>query len=149
MTVFSWGQIDGDNRLAHSLNVKSSQGSIVDGEVGRVTTIAGSGFAGSADGIGTNAQFSNANDVAIDSEGNVYVADSGNHRIRMISPSGLVSTLAGSGRGYADGVGTAAKFNFPIGLSVDKQGNVYCKSVSLPYDSQPSVITASVNLKIV
>ena len=93
---------------------------------GVVSTLAGSGAFGFADGTGTEAKFDQPTGVAVDSAGNVYVADTWNSRIRKISPSGEVSTLAGSGAfGFADGTGTAAKFNYPFGVAVDSSGNVY------------------------
>ncbi len=93
---------------------------------GVVTTLAGSGTAGYADGTGTSAQFFQPLGVAVDGSGNVYVADYGNHRIRKITSSGVVNTLAGSGvAGYADGTGTVAQFNWPSGVEVDGSGNVY------------------------
>ena len=64
--------------------------------------------------------------VAVDGAGNVYVADLYNHRIRKITASGVVSTLAGSGTsGYTDGTGTSAQFSYPTGVAVDGAGNVY------------------------
>ena len=90
-----------------------------------VSTLAGSGTSGYTDGTGTSAQFNSPTGVAVDGAGNVYVADQGNHRIRKITTSGVVSTLAGSTSGYTDGTGTSAKFNNPIGVAVDGAGNVY------------------------
>ena len=90
-----------------------------------VSTLAGSGTPGNADGTGTSAQFYYPTGVAVDGAGNVYVADLSNHRIRKITTSGVVSTLAGSTSGYTDGTGTSAKFNAPCGVAVDGAGNVY------------------------
>ena len=92
---------------------------------GVVTTLAGSGVSGSTDGTGTAARFATPNGVAVDSSGTVYVADSGNNRIRKITPTGVVTTLAGSGIGYTDGTGTAAKLAFARNLTVDSSGTVY------------------------
>lgn len=93
---------------------------------GDVTTLAGSATTGSADGNGVNATFSGASGVAVDGNGNVYVADSNNHSIRKITPAGDVTTLAGSwASGATDGNGAAASFFNPIGVAVDGSGNVY------------------------
>jgi sugar lactone lactonase YvrE len=91
---------------------------------GTVTTIAG-GTSGSDDGVATNAKFNNPRGVTLDAAGNIYVADAANHRIRMITPTGTVSTIAGSTVGVTEGIGTAAKFNTPVGIVVDASGNIY------------------------
>jgi streptogramin lyase len=93
---------------------------------GVVSTLAGSGAAGYADGVGTSAQFRSPYSVAVDSANNIYVAESGNHRIRKISPSGAVSTIAGTGvAGNADGDALSATFNAPRGVAVDLSGYLY------------------------
>ncbi|WP_198674074.1 putative Ig domain-containing protein [Chitinophaga alhagiae] len=94
---------------------------------GVVSTFAGSGTAGSADGIGTAAGFREPAGIAIDTAGNLYVSDMKNHTIRKITPAGVVSTLAGTVGilGFADGSGSAAKFNYPFGLATDVSGNIY------------------------
>ena len=88
--------------------------------LGGVTTLAGSGSADFADGAGANASFSApAGVVVIASSGVIVVADAGNNRIRLVTPFGVVSTLAGSGSyAFADGAGTAASFKYPSGLAV-------------------------------
>ncbi len=92
---------------------------------GVVTTLAGS-IAGFADGAGDVAQFNLLRGIAVDGSGNVYVADDTNDKIRKITPSGMVSTLAGGdSKGYADGAGNVAQFNTPTGVAVDASGNVY------------------------
>jgi sugar lactone lactonase YvrE len=93
---------------------------------GNVSTFAGTGSAGSADGPGLTATFNSPIGVALDNSGNLYVADYGNNKIRVISPAGVVSTLAGTGnQGANDGAGTVATFNGPTGIAVDNLGDVY------------------------
>jgi sugar lactone lactonase YvrE len=93
---------------------------------GVVTTFAGTGQAGYADGPGTSAQFYTPFGVTVDGQGNVFVADYSNERIRKITPNGLVSTVAGSGsRGFLDGRSEVAQFHAPIDVAVDGQGNLY------------------------
>jgi len=108
---------------------------------GVVTTLAGSGSHGSVDGTGTAASFSQPIGVAVDSSGNVYVSDTGNNKIRKVTPAGVVTTLAGADEGdYADGQGTAARFYNPNGVAVDGSGNVY---VADSYNHRIRKITAS------
>jgi sugar lactone lactonase YvrE len=93
----------------------------------RFITLAGSTNAGNQDGAGGSAQFNFETGVASDKAGNVYVADTYNSTIRKISPAGVVTTVAGSAGmpGNANGVGSAARFLWPNGVSVDEGGTVY------------------------
>ncbi len=92
---------------------------------GSVATVAGS-IEGFADGAGTAAAFHTPSSLALDRLGNLYVADTGNHAIRKITPGGDVSTLAGTGKpGFRDGAASQAQFNGPIGVAVDNDGRVY------------------------
>ena len=94
--------------------------------LGNLSIVAGSADPGFADGVGRTAQFAYPAGLAVDKSGNLFVADTGNHRIRKINPDGQVTTLAGNGQpGYADGIRTAAQFHFPLGVTVDEDGNVY------------------------
>ncbi|NBV22400.1 MAG: hypothetical protein EBS05_10855 [Proteobacteria bacterium] len=96
--------------------------------LGDVTTLAGTtGVSGSADGTGSSARFKTPSGVAVDTTGNVYVGDYGNHTIRKVTTGGVVTTLAGTPgvAGSVDGTGAAALFNGPAGLAVDASGNVY------------------------
>ncbi|MGF7075826.1 DUF6443 domain-containing protein [Mucilaginibacter sp. 3215] len=93
---------------------------------GVVTTLAGSGTASSIDGTGTGATFNQPFSVVTDASGNVYVTDRVGAKIRKVTPAGVVTTLAGSGTAsFADGTGTAASFNAPTSIGIDKAGNLY------------------------
>ena len=93
---------------------------------GAVTTFAGvAGTAGSRDGAGTTASFSNPVGIAVDAAGNVFVTDFDNNDVRLISPSGVVKTVAGGLRGDDDGAGAVARLADPTGLAVDSFGTLY------------------------
>lgn len=95
---------------------------------GIVTTLAGSaGVAGSSDGTGSAAMFNRPAQIAVAGSSNIFVADSGNNTIRMLTQAGVVTTLAGSpgAPGATDGTGRAASFNAPTGIALDGAGNVY------------------------
>jgi sugar lactone lactonase YvrE len=92
-----------------------------------IGTIGGNGSAGYQDGAALGSQFSTPAATAVDANGNVYVADSVNHRVRMIS-NGTITTVAGTGTaGYSGdkGLATAAELDYPAGVAVDKSGNLY------------------------
>ena len=98
--------------------------------MGTITIIAGtgeSGFSGDG-GLATAAMLNNPSAVAVDSSGNLYIADSGNHRIRKVDTSGTITTIAGTGAGGFSGdrgLATAASLNFPISVKLDSSGNLY------------------------
>ncbi len=93
--------------------------------VASLTTLAGNGTAGYAEGTGTAAQFMNPTDLVLDQAGNMYVTD-GNHRIRKITPAGVVSTYAGNGdNAFADGPAASASFGIITGIAIDGAGNLY------------------------
>lgn len=95
---------------------------------GVVSTIAGtSEITGSADGIGMAAKFNQPRGLAMDHAGNLYVADQYNHVIRKITPTGMISTLAGASpvTGHSDGQGASASFNEPSGVATDRSGAIF------------------------
>ncbi|MCO5273145.1 MAG: IPT/TIG domain-containing protein [Cyclobacteriaceae bacterium] len=95
-------------------------------ETGEVTLFAGTGFEGLANGEGKTSRFTFPWGLEKDADGNVYVADRGNHLIRKITPEGIVSTLAGTGTaGYADGPAGVARFNDPVDIAIDGNGNLF------------------------
>ncbi|HNP34164.1 MAG TPA: T9SS type A sorting domain-containing protein, partial [Flavobacterium sp.] len=99
--------------------------------LGNVSTLAGSGVIGSADGVGTAASFYYPAIVAVDSANNLFVTDEENHKIRKITTDGTVSTYAGNGTsGATDGVSSSSQFNFPTGVVVDDSNNVFVADYS-------------------
>jgi len=118
---------------------------------GVVTTLAGSaGSSGSADATGSAARFAQPIGVAVDTAGNIFVADQGNDTIRKVTSAGVVTTEAGSaGQGGSNnGLGSAARFNFPSGVAVDSAGNVFVADstnnlIRNSVTSQPATITLS------
>lgn len=97
---------------------------------GNVSTISGNGCTdGALDGPVASAKFGSLNGMAIDDTGNLFVIDYGkfnaDRRIRKITSSGIVSTVAGSMSGYTDGLITSAQFSSPMGIAVDALGSIY------------------------
>lgn len=95
---------------------------------GTITTFAGTTSGNTGDGFAaTLAKLSNPRGLAFDSSGNLYIADTSNHRIRKVNTSGIISTFAGTTNGFSGdgGLATAAQFSSPQGISVDSSGNVY------------------------
>lgn len=91
--------------------------------VGMVTTIAGDGNAGFSDGIGRGAEFHSPTGVAVDSNRNIFVTDTGNQKVRQIDGKSQVTTIAGDGEfGFNDAVQTEARFADPMGITIDRRG---------------------------
>lgn len=92
-----------------------------------VYTLAGSGFPGYFDGDSTSASFNNPRGIAIDTQGNLFVVDGNNNVVRKITPTGTVSTLAGTPgvAGYLDGPAASAQFSDPYNICIDPAGNLF------------------------
>jgi sugar lactone lactonase YvrE len=120
---------------------------------GVVTTLAGGSTNGYADGTGTSAKFNCPVGVATDAAGNIFVSDQGNTNIRKITPAGVVTTFAGSSQGYADGMGSSAKFGYPWGIAFDLTGNIFVADYSnsvirkITPDGTVTTLTASIEGK--
>jgi hypothetical protein len=100
----------------------------VTSQSGQIELLAGLiGGPGNVDGTGSNAHFANPMDIAVDNSGNLYIADAGNRTVRKMTPSLVVSTLAGNAGedGYIDGIGASARFRGPGSVGVDAVGNVF------------------------
>src|SRR5262249_47162114 len=99
--------------------------------IGRVTTIAGSGYPGTENGPSMTASFSDPFGIAVDRRGNIFIADAGeSNSIRRITTDGKIETIAGSTEGYADGEPLQAQFNTPSGIAIDKTGNIIVADTS-------------------
>jgi len=125
LAIDSTGTIYVADSLNHAIRKISPTGVVSTFAGGGTSTL---GVAGSAEDVGTNARFRNPTAVTVDSAGNVYVADTGNNRIRKITPDGTTSRVAGSltdAAGYADGKDTDALFSAPSGIAIGSDGRLY------------------------
>ncbi len=125
--------VDGDGNVLVADSQNNAIRKITPG--GLVTTLAGLvGTWGGTDGLGTNARFNSPYGITVDRAGNAYVSDSQNHTIRKVTPSGLVTTVAGLAGVYgsADGTGTNARFYYPWGLSMDASGTLDVAEIYKP-----------------
>ncbi len=104
---------------ASQVSVSQAQGGLY------VSTLAGVWQAGFADGQGAAARFNAPLGICVDADDNVIVADFRNARIRRITPQGVVTTIAGGVQGFANGTGSAARFNGPAGVAIDRNGNIF------------------------
>lgn len=103
---------------------------ILDPATGILSPLAGSwNVTGATDGAGAGATFDQPYGIVQRSDGKLVVADYGNHKLRLVSLDGSVSTLAGGGAGFADGSGSAAKFNYPQGVTKTSNGDIYVTDI--------------------
>ncbi|MFI5148971.1 MAG: T9SS type A sorting domain-containing protein [Bacteroidia bacterium] len=121
---------------------------------GLITTIAGTGTGGYGGdgGPATSALLNFPNGIALDGAGNIYIADGSNNRVRKISPSGIINTIAGNGTagfGGDGGPATTAQLNGPAAIAIDKTGNVYiadCTNQRIrKVDSSGTILTVAGN----
>ncbi|MCA1814882.1 MAG: gluconolaconase [Acidobacteria bacterium] len=111
---------------------------------GAVSTVAG-GEENFDDGAGASAAFNTPSGLALDADGNLYVADTGNNRIRKVARDGAVTTVAGDGAaGFRDGRAAEAEFDAPVGVAVDKSGNVF---VADTYNDRIRVVSTQGDVK--
>jgi len=147
------GAYAGDGAQATAAELNAPLGAVLDGAgnlyiadtqnncvrmvntLGIITTIAGNGTGGySGDGsAATAAELGYPAAVALDAAGNIYIADAGNNRIRKVSTIGVITTIAGTGVAFYSGDGgqaTAARLNYPMGVTLDTYGNLYIADLS-------------------
>jgi sugar lactone lactonase YvrE len=117
LVVNSSGEIIFTDRNNHAIRKIDSEGNI--------KTIAGVGKQGYKDGLANQAEFNFPSGLAIDSKDNLYIADTNNHRIRLLTTDGNVTTISGTKKGYSSGNMNFARFNSPSYLAVDNIGNIY------------------------
>lgn len=133
VAVDTWSKASTNTKLvyvADTLNHLIRVVTLVNDVVTKVETLAGNGIPGyKEDSTGSNAQFNRPTGIAVDSKGNIYVADTGNHVIRKISPTGTVTLFAGtanvSGAANMASASDKATFNAPMGVAIDSLDNVY------------------------
>jgi len=123
LTACGAGSCVGHNGCGDSATTSSTTSGVVSTLAGDSSVTAG----GYADGTGTAALFNGPHGMAVDSSGNVYVADTANQRIRKITAAGVVTTFAGNSISdpFTNGTGTAATFASPIGIAIDSSGNLF------------------------
>lgn len=137
--------------ISSQFSIRSNVGTIEQGDCQlRVVNHAGSGANSFANGPKATAQFTDVSGIVMDSNGNMFVADDWNHRIRKITPDGTVSTFAGSGtNANTTGTGTAAALDRPQGLLIDAADNLYTSSGNYKIKISPlgvvSHLTTSAN----
>jgi len=130
--------IDGDDNLYITDSARHRVMKITPQEV--VTTIAGSGSPGYLDGNSTSALFNSPEGITFDNNGNLFIADRQNNRVRKITPEGVVSTWAGSGESaiHADGNGTSAAISQPYSIACDSTNTLYVGQFSTIRKISPS-----------
>ena len=111
--------------MALTILVLIYDANILFAQTATVSTFAGSGVAGSADGTGSFATFTFPYGIAVDASGSIYIGDTGNNKIRKITSTGVVSTFTGTGTGSSvDGISSVASFSSPMGLAINASGYI-------------------------
>jgi hypothetical protein len=118
LTVDRAGSVVVVDFVSHAIRKVTKAGAVV-------STLAGNGEAGFAEGQGADARFNKPHSVVVAANGDFIVSDELNHCLRVVTPEGAVRTLVGNGQsGFADGQGADARFNKPTALAMDPEGNV-------------------------
>lgn len=127
---FPQGLAGNSSGLIYVADTNNHRIRVINRTSGAVSTLAGSS-AGYQDGTTTSAKFTNPYALAVAPSGDIYVSDTGNHRIRKITPEGVVTTVAGTGvAGFADGPALEAQFNSPNGIAIGSDGKLYVSDLN-------------------